>query len=167
MRSTWDLDQFSQVNKEPGMLLGEGLIGTGPWWVVSPGQHPLQITFASLSSASHLLTFPPLPDKMCFCVAPLHQQQNVILVCWSYIYNAWHLAKKNQTTKTRGRKQFSQIFRVLSRESALYASTWCDVLLWAASRSIVFTLLWGEAWLGTKVQASIHLHNNCVIGPAC
>lgn len=42
------------------MLQGEGLIGTGPRWVVSPGQHPVQITFASLSSASHLLTFPPI-----------------------------------------------------------------------------------------------------------
>ncbi|KAL1265125.1 hypothetical protein QQF64_003152 [Cirrhinus molitorella] len=42
------------------MLLGEGLIGTGPWWVVSPELQPVQITFASLISASHLLTFSPI-----------------------------------------------------------------------------------------------------------
>lgn len=46
------------------MLLGEGLIGTGPWWVVSTKQQPVQITFALLGAARHLVDFPPITRQV-------------------------------------------------------------------------------------------------------
>lgn len=86
-------------------LLGRCLIETGPQWVSSAEQQPVQITSASLSSASHLLTFPPLPDKMCFCVAPLHQRHKCyssVLSIHSECRNVAHL----QPAETGSRKLF-------------------------------------------------------------
>lgn len=110
-------------------LLGECLIETGPWWVSSTEQQPVQITSASLSSASHLLTSPPLPDKMCFCVAPLHQRHK----CYSSVLSIHPECRNvaNLQPKLEVGNNLLQIFslsfflrvRVLSSRSALYASS--------------------------------------------